>query len=102
MSQWLADSDLVFIGNQFSLIEGWCLDNAAYLTTALLNYQARRQWPGGVVEIGVFRGKYLSVLYRKARARGAKTLGVDVFEGCTSEAVFDLYARLFADRVEPL
>lgn len=91
----LDETDIQFIRTQFGEFEGWCHDDSAYLSTSLLNDQAAQGWSSGVVEIGVYLGKYLSVLYRKARLQGLVTVGIDTFEWEPMEKVVAKYNQIF-------
>ena len=54
-------ADEAFIHTIFNQIEGWCRHEAAYLTCCLMASQKQAGLSQGVVEIGVWKGKYLSV-----------------------------------------
>lgn len=65
-----------------SVIPGWLLPEAAFFTAHLLSYQNNIGLTGNVVEIGVYRGKYLSILYNYMNpANEERALGIDAFIG---------------------
>jgi len=54
---------------------------AALYTTALAAEQRTLGVQGAVLEIGVFKGKYLAVLYHASRQEEAQVVGIDAFIG---------------------
>jgi hypothetical protein len=77
-------------------IEGWLLPEAAHLTIGLMRIQDSHNVNGAVLEIGVWRGKYLSVLYHASKGR---VFGIDIFEwGNTEAEVGANFARVFGER----
>lgn len=93
----LTPSDIDFIQQRFDRIEGWCEVESAYVTASLMNFQNERNWGGGAFEIGVYLGKYLSVLYQKARERNARTVGVDTFQWRPPEDVTGPFQEVFGE-----
>jgi len=91
----VTDADTYFVRTGFQTVKGWCLDDAALLTCCLLSQQARVGQRGGMFEIGVYEGKYLSVLYHCARTRSLPVLGVDTFEWSSRESVLSTFASVF-------
>jgi hypothetical protein len=88
-------TDLQFIENTLPEIEGWLLPEAAQLTVALLRAQDEAGVDGGVFEVGVWRGKYLALLYHASTQRVA---GIDIFEwGNTRQEVVDKFQKIFGD-----
>ncbi len=61
-------------------LQGWLLPQAAIRTLDLLDWQVANRVRGGLLEIGVFCGKYFSLLLHSANAAKEKILGVDTFE----------------------
>jgi hypothetical protein len=61
-------------------LDGWLLDAACIRTLDLLEFQEDLGLPGPLLEIGVYGGKYFSVLLRSAQVTGAKVVGVDTFQ----------------------
>ncbi len=60
-------------------IPGFLFPIACAGTMALLNYQKSSNVRGGLLEIGIFQGKYFSVLARSAQDTGERLLGIDNF-----------------------
>ena len=60
-------------------IPGFLFPVACAGTMALLNHQKARGIRGGLLEIGIFQGKYFSVLARSAQDTGERLLGIDNF-----------------------
>jgi predicted O-methyltransferase YrrM len=74
-----------FLTSRVDPIPGWLHHEAALLTLHLSRLQRGAGLEGGVLEIGVFKGKYLSVLYH-ASAAGEAVVGVDLFVGADDAA----------------
>lgn len=75
----LCKEDRAFLAGPFSQIEGWCYDEAAAITLHLQRFQLQHGWRAPNYEIGVFKGKYLSVLHRAGTLAGQRTTGIDIF-----------------------
>lgn len=75
------DWQSTFISATLPSISGWLGDPAALFTFALLEHLEVTGCAGPSLEIGVWKGKYLSVLYEHARrTEGSKAVfGVDIF-----------------------
>ncbi len=71
----------------FRGIEGWMSDEAADLTRRLFQWQRGMQAVTGVLELGVFKGKYLSLLASLAQGTGAPVVGVDAFTSRVGEQI---------------
>jgi hypothetical protein len=69
-----------FLTTRVEPIAGWLLPEAALLTAHLAAVQHSLGVAGPTLEIGVYKGKYLSVLYEVARPDEA-VIGVDLFIG---------------------
>lgn len=67
-----------FLGSRVEPIPGWLHVEAALLTAHLSRVQQALRIKGDMLEIGVFKGKYLAVLY-KASAADESVVGVDLF-----------------------
>ena len=81
------DADRAFLQTTVAPLRGWLDDYTALRTMDLLALQARRDIRGPLVEIGVYAGKYLSVLLRSAAAQGETVFGVDTFESISADEV---------------
>ncbi len=73
-------SDAEFYRQHVSRIPGWLEEYTAYRTMDLLEWQQQRNMVGPLLEIGVFAGRYFSILMRSAAATGDIALGVDTFQ----------------------
>jgi len=71
----------------FRGIEGWMAYEAADLTGRLFQWQRSMQAVTGVLELGVFKGKYLSLLARLAQGTGAPVVGIDAFTSRVGEQI---------------
>lgn len=84
-----------FIASRVEPIPGWLNLEAAHLTHRLLLAQGELGITGPLLEIGVFKGKYLSVLYELSSPL-EKVVGVDMFVGADDvvQVVRDLRANI--------
>jgi len=71
----------------FRGIEGWMSDEAADLTRRLFRWQRALGTVTGVLELGVFKGKYLSLLASLAQGTGVPVVGVDAFTSRVGEQI---------------
>ncbi len=71
----------------FRGIEGWMADEAADLTARLFHWQRLGGAVTGVLELGVFKGRYLSLLASLAQGSGAPVVGVDAFTSRVGEQI---------------
>ena len=69
-----------FIATRVEAIPGWLHPEAALLTAHLAQAQRDLGIGGPTLEIGVYHGKYLSLLYELSRP-GERVVGVDLFVG---------------------
>lgn len=83
----IAPDDVQFLTGPFKSIEGWCIDEAAWLTTHLLRNQQGENHRSLMFEIGVYKGKYLSVLHNCGRTFGQEVIGFDTYEWVPVAAV---------------
>jgi hypothetical protein len=88
-----ASEDHDFIENTFPKFEGWCMPEAAYLTCHLMDGQ--KDVPGVALEIGVYKGKYFSILCHKARRYRRHAVGIDIFIYAPQEGVRNQLAEEF-------
>jgi hypothetical protein len=73
-----------FLVSRVRPINGWLHDEAALLTAHLVRAQRQLGIAGPTLEIGVYEGKYLSVLYELSQA-GEPVVGVDLFVGAADK-----------------
>lgn len=64
-------------------INGWLAPEAAYFTGLLLDFQKAIGLSGNILEIGVFHGKYLALLYHYLDKADEYLFGIDAFIGST-------------------
>lgn len=69
-----------FLVSRVRPIPGWLHDEASLLTAHLVRAQRQMRIAGPTLEIGVYEGKYLSVLYELSQP-GEPVVGVDLFVG---------------------
>jgi hypothetical protein len=60
-------------------IEGWLSAEAQVFTQYVFAFQRENGWTSGVLEMGVFKGKYLSLLAQQVAGSGVPVVGVDAF-----------------------
>jgi hypothetical protein len=80
-------------------IPGWLEDVAAQLTIHLAGRQRRLGIAGDVLEIGVYRGKYLALLAACADPEKASIVGVDAFLRNSVEPVEEPWASIVETEV---
>lgn len=90
-------SNVEFLERVSDPMQGWLMPQAAIRTLDLLDWQVANGIRGGLLEIGVFCGKYFSLLLHSANAAGETIVGVDTFEFLPPEQVVDLLGRNGAD-----
>lgn len=91
----IEQEDIDFIRAKLPEFEGWCFDDAAFMTLCLMEAQIKSRWDAGVLEIGVFKGKYLSLLYQRARRTAQPVLGIDTFQWSSLDEVSSTFNRVF-------
>lgn len=74
-------------------LPGWLCEEAVDLTRFLMDRQNAARLPGCVIEFGVFRGKYLSVLYEASAPAARPVHGYDLFEGERNPAILGGYCQ---------
>jgi hypothetical protein len=70
-------------------IPGWLHRGAAIRTMDMLEYQEQCGVQGSLLEIGVYCGKYLSILIRHAGRSKTPVLGIDTFQLASLEKVIE-------------
>lgn len=93
----ISADDRAFLIGPFQRVEGWCVDEAAYLTTHLLREQQALGLFAPSFEIGVYKGKYLSVLHNCARQSGTEVVGFDIFEWASISMVEEHLRQTIGD-----
>jgi hypothetical protein len=87
-----------FIDEDIQAIPGWLVRDAAYLTLWLLERQLGLA-SGPMMEIGVFGGKYLAVLYHGSRhdRLSSTVLGIDIYSDISRAAVTENMGAVCGD-----
>jgi hypothetical protein len=85
-----------FLRERVEATPGWLEHEAALFTGFLHGVQREMQMKGDVLEIGVYRGKYLSVLYALSE-RDEALVGVDLFVG-DDQAEAARQARMYVEQ----
>ena len=88
------DPDADFIGRITRRLEGWLTDDDAAVTAELLRLQEAWEGDAPLVEIGVYCGRYLSLLLASAARTRSRVLGIDTFQFQDLAAVRDGLAAL--------
>jgi len=91
------DPDADFLRRVTSCLEGWLTDDDAAVTADLLRAQEGWEGDAPLVEIGVYCGKYLSLLLASAARTRSRVLGIDTFQFKDPAAVSAGLERLAAE-----
>lgn len=75
-------------------INGWLIDYTAIRTMDLLEWQRQLPCHGPLLEIGVFEGRYFSILARASAEFGDRLIGIDTFQYIGEQTVLDNIASL--------
>ena len=76
-------------------IDGWLNKPAAYATVDILEWQFEKDIKGGLLEIGVFCGKYFAILTQSALRQQSPILGIDTFQFAPEQRVIDELQVIF-------
>lgn len=76
-----------FMKENVHRIDGWLEDYTALRTMDLLEWQFKRQCRGPLLEIGVFAGRYFSILARATEQFNDRLVGIDTFQWISEETV---------------
>lgn len=85
-----------FIETKLDSVEGWLVKDAAYFSYFLIKEQEKFT-DGSILEIGVYAGKYLSLLYEASQGTNDEVLGVDIFSGVSEQVVSDNIKTICGD-----
>ena len=75
--------------SEIEAMEGWLLKPAAHFTIDVLAWQEEQQITGGILEIGVYCGKYFTLLTNSALRANSSILGIDTFQFHSQQRVRD-------------
>lgn len=84
--------NLQFQDDVVDKIQGWLTRVTSLRTMDILAFQEENEINGSLLEIGVFCGKYFSLLARSAYATNSKLLGIDTFEWTSESRVHEALA----------
>ena len=87
----MMQSDAAFL-DHVAALEGWLDPFTAARTVDLLNFQEKLGLHGHLYEIGVYWGKYFSILARSAAKSGDRAIGIDVFMYNTKSQLEERFA----------
>ncbi|HEY0614055.1 MAG TPA: class I SAM-dependent methyltransferase [Candidatus Elarobacter sp.] len=96
---WAGADDAAFLAGVVTTIPGFLDDYAARRTMELLAYQEAAGIRGSLLEVGVFYGRYLSILLRSALRTGDPIAALDTFEIVGAPLVELMMRPLAAGRV---
>ncbi len=83
----------VFHDEVVDKIEGWLVRVTSLRTMDILDFQEARGIRGGMLEIGVYHGKYFSVLARSAQRGNDRLVGIDTFQWKSERDVVSALSR---------
>ena len=92
--QWIDLDDYSFLHDFVNKVPGWLEDYAAIRTMDLLSLQEREPIRGSLLEIGVFHGRYFSVMLRSSVRTHERIVGLDTFQYLAPDAVKQILAPL--------
>jgi hypothetical protein len=67
--------DRIFLKEIVDVIPGWLIDYTALRTMDILRFQEQCRLDGSILEIGVFAGRYFSILLRSAQKLNSTIIG---------------------------
>ncbi|TAD86641.1 MAG: class I SAM-dependent methyltransferase [Alphaproteobacteria bacterium] len=92
----LLRSDREFLSDVVANITGWLDPYAALRTIDLLNHQENQDIKGSLLEIGIFKGKYFSLLVRSAARTSECVVGLDTFDYVDKNTFQEQFAQRFS------
>lgn len=91
-----------FLTTVVSTIPGWLVDYTALRTMDILDWQEAHDIKGPLLEIGVFAGRYFSILLRSAVRTGDVIVGLDTFQFVNEPTVRSHLAKVAPDNAAKL
>lgn len=76
-------------------VQGWLHKVTAHRTIDILAWQVENGIAGNLMEIGVFCGRYFSILVNSAKSANNKVLGMDTFQFAPQQRVVDELDNIF-------
>ena len=98
----LSAEDWAFIEGPLEAIPGWLNKITAAATVSLLLAQESVLSQGAFLEIGVYGGRYFSLLARHAGRRSAKVIGIDIFTSFSTDRVKEFIANALQRELAPI
>jgi hypothetical protein len=98
----VSDPDIEFLNRVTHRLEGWLTDDDAEVTAALLRWQETWVGDAPLAEIGVYCGKYLSLLMASAARTRSPVIGIDTFQFKDLGSITDGLAALVPDLMSGL
>jgi hypothetical protein len=92
-------TDEQFFDDVVRKIPGWLHDFTAFRTMDILKFQEKEKISGPLFEVGVFRGKYFSILLRSAIESGTTAFGLDTFQYAKQEDVKSSLRQFFNENI---
>jgi hypothetical protein len=89
--------ELEFLANVTDRFDGWLMGVAAHLTLELLKSQRHFEVRSGMLEIGIYEGKSLSLILKEAVQSEAAVLAIETFQFFTEEHVRAKIKEYFPD-----
>ena len=96
------DPDIEYLNRVTRRLEGWLTDDDAEVTAAFLRWQETWVGDAPLAEIGVYCGKYLSLLMASAARTRSLVIGIDTFQFKDFATVTDGLAALVPDLMSGL
>jgi hypothetical protein len=84
---------------RISNVPGWLNLVTAHRTIDILRWQLGNGITGSLMEIGIYCGRYFSILLNNAKASGSPVLGMDTFQFVSETRVLSEIAGIFGDKI---
>jgi Methyltransferase domain len=91
------EDDNAFLINVVHGIPGWLVDYTALTTMGILKFQEHSGISGSLFEIGVYAGRYFSILLRSALKGHSVSVGLDTFQYVDQDQVMAFLHSVWAD-----
>jgi predicted O-methyltransferase YrrM len=91
------EDDNAFLINVVHGIPGWLVDYTALTTMDILKFQEQSGISGSIFEIGVYAGRYFSILLRSALKSHSVIIGLDTFQYVEQDHVLAFLNPVSAD-----
>ena len=92
----LLTSKQAFLETVVDPMIGWLDRYAAKRTLDLLEYQETNKIDGSLYEVGIYHGKYFSLLARSAALTGSMAIGIDLFDYLTPQRFREYFDEQFS------